>query len=99
MAAHIGRPTLLVDITGGPGAVAAGLAEAMAELDCDLLVLLDVVFFDPVRAVSSAAPLATAVLPAGNLEEAHEALLGLGVSTELELERARARELDAGAPE
>jgi hypothetical protein len=228
MAAHIGRPTVLVDITGGPGAVARGLAEAMAELDCDLLVLLDVggdvlahgdepglasplcdaimlaagaslarrsdreagevlaavygpgcdgeltpgevlervhalgeegallgawgltpsacelvesaaetvpteaslqavrcargergtarirsgrrtveltplgaltFFFDPVRALTSAAPLATAVLPAGSLEEAHEALLGLGVSTELELERARAAEIDAGAPE
>ncbi|GAF96913.1 unnamed protein product, partial [marine sediment metagenome] len=49
-------------------------------------------FFDPLRTVEAAAPLATAVLPAGSLEEAHEALLGLGVSTELELERARAAE-------
>jgi hypothetical protein len=52
-------------------------------------------FFDPVRAARSAVPLATAVAPAASLEEAHEALIGMGVSTELELERARA----AGARE
>jgi hypothetical protein len=49
-------------------------------------------FFDPVAAAKSAVPLATAVSPAGSLEQAHEALVGLGVETELELERARARE-------
>src|SRR5262249_17448624 len=42
MAAHLGKPVLLLDITGGPGAGAKGLEEGMAELDCDLLVLLDV---------------------------------------------------------
>ena len=47
-------------------------------------------FFDPAGAAKSAVPLATAVSPAASLEEAHEALLELGVSTELELERARA---------
>jgi hypothetical protein len=51
--------------------------------------------FDPVAAASSAIPLATAVSPAASLEEAHEALMGMGVRTELDLERARA----AGAPE
>jgi hypothetical protein len=49
-------------------------------------------FFDPVAAAKSAVPLATAVAPAGSLDEAHEALVALGVETELELERARARE-------
>ncbi|MGA8219770.1 MAG: DUF1152 domain-containing protein, partial [Solirubrobacterales bacterium] len=49
-------------------------------------------FFDPVAAATSAVPLATAVSPAGSLEEAHDALVGLGIETELELERARARE-------
>jgi hypothetical protein len=48
-------------------------------------------FFDPARAVASAAPLAAAVRPAGSLEEAHEALVAIGVGTELELERERAR--------
>src|SRR5215208_3189951 len=42
MAGHLGRPVLLLDITGGPQALAGGLAEAAAELDCDVIVLLDV---------------------------------------------------------
>lgn len=216
MATHLGRPVLLLDITGGPQALATGLAEAAAELDCDTIVLLDVggdvlahgheaglasplcdaivlaaglflaksneviaavygpgcdgeltpdevlqritelqsadallgawgltpragelvesaaevvpteaslmavrcargergkapirggrrhvemtplgaltFFFDPVAAATSAVPLATAVSPAGSLEEAHDALTAMGVRTELELERARARE-------
>jgi hypothetical protein len=49
-------------------------------------------FFDPVAAANSAIPLATAVSPAASLEEAHEALMGMGVRTELDLERARAHE-------
>jgi hypothetical protein len=216
MAAHLGRPVLLLDITGGPQALATGLGEAAAELECDAIVLLDVggdvlahgdepglasplcdaivlaaglflarssevigavygpgcdgeltpeevleritelqsadallgawgltpkacelvesaaevvpteaslnavrcargergkvpirggrrtvdltplgaltFFFDPRAATKSAVPLATAVSPAGDLEEAHDALLGMGVETELDLERARARE-------
>jgi hypothetical protein len=213
MAAHLGRPVLLLDITHGPSAIAAGLREAAAELGCDAVVMLDVggdvlahgdepglasplcdavmlaagmilrdavaavygpgcdgeltpgevlaritelqsaeallgawgltpeacklvegaaevvpteaslmavrcargergtvdirggrrqveltplgaltFFFDPRAAASSAVPLATAVSPASSLEEAHEALTGMGIKTELELERARARE-------
>ncbi|MGH2955840.1 MAG: DUF1152 domain-containing protein [Solirubrobacterales bacterium] len=57
-------------------------------------------FFDPAVAVESVAPLARAVLPAAGIEEARDALAGLGVRTELDLERARARgESAAGAPE
>ena len=48
-------------------------------------------FFDPLAAASSAVPLATAVSPAASLEEAHDALSGMGIRTELELERERAR--------
>jgi hypothetical protein len=48
-------------------------------------------FFDPLAAAGSAVPLATAVSPAASLEEAHDALMGMGVRTELELERERAR--------
>jgi hypothetical protein len=216
MANHLGKPVLLLDITRGPQALATGLAEAAAELECDAVVLLDVggdvlahgdepglasplcdaivlaaglflsrssevigavygpgcdgeltpdevleritalqsagallgawgltpqacelvasaaevvpteaslmavrcargergkvpirggrrsveltpvgaltFFFDPVAAAKSAVPLATAVSPAGSLEEAHDALVALGVETELDLERARARE-------
>src|SRR5829696_8109179 len=215
MAAHLGNPVLLLDITGGPQALATGIAEAAAELDCDAVVLLDVggdvlahgnepglasplcdaivlaaglflgkstevigavygpgcdgeltpdevleritglqsadallgawgltphacelvesaaevvpteastmavrcargergkvpirggrrsveltplgaltFFFDPAAAATSAVPLATAVSPAGSLEQAHEALEGMGVRTELSLERERAR--------
>ncbi|HEX5893814.1 MAG TPA: DUF1152 domain-containing protein [Solirubrobacterales bacterium] len=42
MAGHLDRPTLLLDITRGPVAVANGLAEAAMELDCDLVVVVDV---------------------------------------------------------
>jgi hypothetical protein len=42
MAAHLGRPVLLLDITGGPSALADGLADAATELGCDALVMLDV---------------------------------------------------------
>src|SRR5690349_12427925 len=42
MAAHLGTPVLLLDITGGPTAVADGLAEAATELGCDAVILLDV---------------------------------------------------------
>ena len=51
-------------------------------------------FLDPRAAAASAVPLATAVSPAASLEEAHRALTGMGVRTELDLERARA----AGTP-
>jgi hypothetical protein len=47
-------------------------------------------FFDPLGAARSAVPLATAVSPAVSLEQAHDALVAMGISTELELERARA---------
>jgi hypothetical protein len=211
MAAHLGRPVLLLDITRGPSAVATGVREAAAELGCDAIVMLDVggdvlahgdepglasplcdavmlaagmilgdalaavygpgcdgeltpaevlaritelqsadallgawgmtpeacrlveeaakvvpteaslmavrcargergevairsgrrtveltplgaltFFFDPRSAANSAVPLATAVSPAASLEQAHEALTGMGIRTELELERARA---------
>jgi hypothetical protein len=42
VARHLGEPTLLLDPTGGPGAIAAGLAGAVRELRCDLVVLVDV---------------------------------------------------------
>jgi hypothetical protein len=42
MAELLGEPTVLVDPNGGPRAIAAGLAVACRELDCDVVVLLDV---------------------------------------------------------
>jgi hypothetical protein len=42
MAEFLSQPTVLIDPDAGPGAVADGLAEAIAALKCDLLVLVDV---------------------------------------------------------
>jgi hypothetical protein len=42
MARHLGEPVLLLDIDGGPAAVAAALADAARQLGCDLVVLADV---------------------------------------------------------
>jgi hypothetical protein len=42
MAEVLGDRTVLVDVLGGPGAVAAGLAETARRLDADLLVFVDV---------------------------------------------------------
>ena len=42
MARHLRTPVLLLDPSGGPAAVAAGLADAARALRCDLVVLTDV---------------------------------------------------------
>lgn len=42
MATHLGRSTVLVDVSGGPGAAAAGIAAAADELGCDLAIYVDV---------------------------------------------------------
>ncbi|HEX6116296.1 MAG TPA: DUF1152 domain-containing protein [Solirubrobacterales bacterium] len=42
MAGFLGTPIVLVDITGGPAGVAAGVRAAAAELGCDLAVFVDV---------------------------------------------------------
>lgn len=42
MAAHLGAETMLVDVTGGTAGAAAGIAAAVSELGCDLLVCVDV---------------------------------------------------------
>ena len=43
MATHLGRPVLLLDITGGPaGARRPGSPRRPRELGCDAIVLLDV---------------------------------------------------------
>lgn len=42
MAEFLGRPVVLVDVGVGPPRIAAGLAAAMSELGCDLLVAIDV---------------------------------------------------------
>jgi hypothetical protein len=42
MAEFLGQQTVLIDVTPGPAAVAAGLGQAAERLDCDLLVFIDV---------------------------------------------------------
>ncbi len=42
MAGHLGRPTVLLDITGGPASTAGAIEAAARELGCDLVVVLDV---------------------------------------------------------
>jgi hypothetical protein len=42
MAEFLGERTVLVDVLGGPAAIAAGLAEAATRLEVDLLVFVDV---------------------------------------------------------
>lgn len=42
MAEFLGAPTLLVDVGGGPAAIASGLAQAADHLGCDLTVFVDV---------------------------------------------------------
>ncbi|MFN8114162.1 MAG: DUF1152 domain-containing protein [Solirubrobacterales bacterium] len=42
VAAHLGRPTALVDVNDGPTAVAGGIESLADRLECDLVVLLDV---------------------------------------------------------
>ena len=42
MAGHLGERTVLVDPNPGPKAIAAGLADAAQQLDCDTIALVDV---------------------------------------------------------
>src|SRR5690242_8783587 len=42
MAEYLGQPTILIDINAGAGVVAEGLTQAIEELKCDLVVLVDV---------------------------------------------------------
>jgi hypothetical protein len=42
LAEALGEPVVLIDVNGGPTAVAGGIATAADHLDCDLIVLIDV---------------------------------------------------------
>jgi hypothetical protein len=42
MAEFLGKPTVLIDVSGGAGQIASGLAEAVAQLRRDLVVFIDV---------------------------------------------------------
>ena len=42
VAAHLGRPTVLIDVNGGPRRTAAAIAAAAERLGCDLVIFFDV---------------------------------------------------------
>lgn len=42
LAGFLGKPTVLIDVTGGPAGAAAGIDAAARELACDLVVLADI---------------------------------------------------------
>ena len=42
LAGFLGTPTVLIDVTGGPAGAAAGIAEAASDLECDLVLLIDI---------------------------------------------------------
>jgi len=42
LASHLGELTILIDVTAGPAGAARGIRSACAELDCDLVVLVDI---------------------------------------------------------
>ncbi len=42
MSEFLGEPTVLIDVSRGPASIAAGLARATEQLDCDLVVFVDV---------------------------------------------------------
>jgi hypothetical protein len=90
VAAHLGTPTALIDVTGGAAGAARGIGTAMEHLECDLLLGLDV--GGDVLASGEeeglASPLCDAVMVAGALKAARDggpllAVVGAGCDGEL----------------
>ncbi len=98
MAGFLGEPTVLVDVTGGPAAIAAGVRAAAEELGCDLVVFADV-GGDAIADGSEpglASPLCDAVMLAGARLLAPEtpvigAVFGVGCDGELTAAEVLAR--------
>ena len=92
VAAHLGAPTVLIDITEGPGGAADGIGSAADRLGCDLVVYADV-GGDAIAAGDEpglGSPLCDAVMLAAGLRLADRvdgvlAVLGAGCDGELEL--------------
>jgi len=93
LATHLGERTVLIDVTGGPEGARAGIADAAAELGCDLVVLTDI-GGDAIASGGEsglASPLCDAVMIAAGATLAPElgAVLGvLGAGCDGELEPA-----------
>ena len=98
VAAHLGQPTVLIDITGGPAGAAEAIADTAAALDCDLVVLADI-GGDAIADGSEpglGSPLCDAVMIAAGFAlgpriEAVLAVLGPGCDGELEPDEVLSR--------
>ena len=98
VAAHLGQPTVLIDITGGPAGAAKAIADTAAALDCDLVVLADI-GGDAIADGSEpglGSPLCDAVMIAAGFAlgpriEAMLAVLGPGCDGELEPDEVLSR--------
>ena len=105
MAAFLGEETLLLDLGGGPPAIAAGLAEAAAKLEADLIVFVDVGgdVLAHGHEPGLGSPLCDAVMLAAAVRlerEGHEvlgAIFGPGCDGELTLAEVSARLADVAA--
>jgi hypothetical protein len=98
MAAHLGTETVLVDVTGGTAGAADGIATAVTELGCDLLVCVDVGGDVLARGDEPglASPLCDAVMAAAALQAADRvkpllAVIGPGCDGELTAEEVLGR--------
>jgi hypothetical protein len=98
VAAHLGEPTVLIDITRGAVGAAEGVATAARELACDLVLQVDI-GGDAIAAGQEAglgSPLCDAVMYAAAIELAPElphqlVILGAGCDGELRLEEVLGR--------
>jgi hypothetical protein len=105
MAGFLGEDTVLVDVHTGPEAIAAGLAQAAARLDADLIVFADVGgdVLAHGHEPGLGSPLCDAVMLAAAVRlerEGHEvlgAIFGLGCDGELTLAEVSARLADVAA--
>ena len=90
LASFLGRPTILVDVTEGPAVAASGIEAAADELECDIVILVDV-GGDAIATGSEpglASPLCDAVMiAAGSMLGSLPCVLGvLGAGCDGELE-------------
>src|SRR5436190_12202183 len=105
MAAFLGEDTVLIDVGGGPVALAAGLAEAASKLEADLIVFVDVGgdVLAHVDEPGLGSPLCDAVMLAAGVRldrEGHDvlgAIFGPGCDGELTLAEVSARLAEVAA--
>jgi len=91
LATHLAEPTILIDVTGGATGATQGIRSTCAEMECDLVVLVDI-GGDAIADGSEpglASPLCDAVMIAAGVASGLPCLLGiLGTGCDGELEPA-----------